>query len=76
MAATVSESMQSLVRFIPFLIPLIVLQLGLQIYCIFKLVKDEAMDKTKKIIWLLVVIFCQLLGSIAYLLFGRSKEEQ
>lgn len=71
-----ASNMDSFARFIPFLIPIVILQLGLQVYCIFKLVKDKVIEPNKRIIWLLVVIFGQLLGSIAYLLFGRSKEER
>lgn len=56
--------------------PIIVLQLGFQIYAIFDLVKIKK-KKTKNLsalIWGIIIIFGEILGAAIYFIFGRSEE--
>ena len=46
--------------------------LGLWIYTIVDIVRNTFSDDTTKIVWLLVVVLTGILGSILYLIFGRS----
>jgi heme/copper-type cytochrome/quinol oxidase subunit 4 len=59
---------------IPFLIPLALLQFSLQIYCIVDLVKRETVRFNNKLIWGVVIILFSILGSAAYLVFGRQEK--
>lgn len=54
------------------LIPLLVLQLSLMIYCILKILK-EGVSMGSKNLWLLIVIALNLIGPLLYLLVGRNK---
>jgi phospholipase D-like protein len=45
--------------------------LVLDIYCIY-LIINSSMDSTKKLVWVLIVLFLPLLGPILYLLMGRG----
>jgi hypothetical protein len=54
-------------------IPIIVIQLSLMIFCLFKLSKD-AVKYLPKWVWALIIIFGELLGPIIYLILGREKE--
>jgi hypothetical protein len=55
------------------LIPIIVAQLGLQIYCILDIVK-KGVKNLNKAIW--IIICLNLFGAIAYLLVGRKGDEE
>ena len=58
--------------YLPLLIPLALLQLGLQIFSLVDLVRRER-TKGPKWLWAIVIIFGELIGSIVYLLFGREE---
>ena len=59
---------------LPFLIPLLLLDLGL---IAFALVDWSRRRRTKgpKWLWLLVILFVSTFGPIVYLLFGREEEQ-
>jgi hypothetical protein len=74
--ASLEEQMNNAMDFIlsnlPLLIPLLLLQLGLQIFSLIDLVRRER-TKGPKWMWAIIIIFGELLGSIVYLLFGREE---
>lgn len=55
------------------LIPFILLQYGLMIFCIFKILKDDV-ENLNKVAWLVIVILGSLIGSVSFLLIGRKKD--
>jgi hypothetical protein len=57
-------------KLIPLLIPVIIIELGLMIIALLDLVKRER-TRGPKWVWALVIIFLNIFGPIAYLLFGR-----
>jgi Phospholipase_D-nuclease N-terminal len=57
-------------KLIPLLIPIIIIELGLMIIALLDLVKRER-TRGPKWVWALVIIFLNIFGPIAYLLFGR-----
>ena len=54
--------------------PLIVLQLGLQIYAIVDLVKKNKTKNLSVPIWVVIIILGEIIGSLLYFLLGRSEE--
>lgn len=54
-------------------LPLIILQLGLAIFCIVKILK-EGVQNLNKAAWILICVFANLIGPIIFLLVGRRKE--
>lgn len=54
------------------LIPLFVIQLILQIVALVDLYKRETVTGGKKWIWVLVIIFGEILGPAIYFIFGRK----
>ncbi len=56
-----------------YLLPLLVLQLSLMIFCIVKIVKEGVGNLTKTA-WIIIVIVINLFGSVLYLLVGRKKD--
>jgi hypothetical protein len=59
---------------LPFLIPLIVLQLLLMGVGLYDLTRPERRVKgDSKVVWALIIIFVNLLGPLLYFLFGREE---
>jgi len=65
----------TLEELLPLLIPLILLQLTLLVVGLFDLTRPERRVKgDNKLVWGLVIVFGQLLGPLAYFLFGREED--
>lgn len=59
------------IELLPFIIPLVLLQLTLMIVALVDLVRREK-TRGPKWVWILVIIFGELIGPIIYLIFGRE----
>ncbi|MDN3203930.1 PLD nuclease N-terminal domain-containing protein [Algoriphagus sediminis] len=44
------------------------------VYCLIDIIRSDFKDSNMKIIWILVILFAQLVGPIAYLLMGKSTK--
>ncbi len=65
--------MSELLNLLPFLIPLLILELVLLVVALIDLAKRERVRGGNKVVWLLVIIFINFIGPIVYLLFGREE---
>jgi glucose uptake protein GlcU len=55
------------------IVPLVVIDLGIVIYCVVDLYKpDRRVRGDNKTVWLLVILLVSTLGWVAYLLVGRE----
>jgi hypothetical protein len=59
--------------FLPYLIPVLLLEWVLMIIAIVDLIKREKTRGLPKWAWALIVIFIQIFGPIVYLIFGREE---
>jgi len=57
------------------LIPVFLIQLGLQAYCIYDLVKRQNFKYFNRNIWAAIVILGNLLGAIVYLIFRGDNDD-
>jgi bacteriorhodopsin len=57
---------------LPLIIPIVLLQLGLQIFALVDVARREK-TKGPKWIWVLVIVFGEILGSVIYFIFGRDE---
>lgn len=64
--------MENISSLIPFLIPVVLLQLGLMVFALVDLTRRER-TKGPKWVWALVIIFVNLIGPIVYLVVGREE---
>jgi hypothetical protein len=64
--------METLSEVLPFLIPLVLLQIALMVVALVDLVRRER-TRGPKWVWALVIVFVNLFGPVAYLLFGRGE---
>lgn len=61
-------------KMILLLIPILLVEFALKIYCCVKLYKKDFVKTLNKPVWLLLIIFINLLGSMAYLIFEDRHE--
>jgi len=61
---------------LPWLIPLIIIELGLMIFALVDLIRREKVRGDSKVVWALIIIFINLIGPIVYLIGGRGEEKE
>jgi hypothetical protein len=67
-----NQTIELLLRLVPLLIPIILIQLALMIYCLVDLIRRET-TKGPKWLWALLIVLGQLWGPILYLILGRQE---
>jgi hypothetical protein len=65
--------LDEIMKYLPLLIPLFVIQIGLMIAAIVDLVKREK-TRGPKWMWALIVVFVNMIGPIVYFVVGREEE--
>ncbi len=68
------NNMESLVQMLPYLTPLIILEVTLLVIALVDLVKRKHVTGGNKIIWVLVTVCIQIIGPVIYLVLGRKEE--
>ena len=69
------ENTESIVQMLPYLVPIFVLGLALLAFALVDLSKRQYVTGGKKLIWVLVAVCFQIVGPIAYLVFGRKEPQ-
>lgn len=59
-------------EFLPLLIPIALIQLGLMIYALVDVIKRKR-TKGPKPMWIAIIVLVNLIGPILYLLIGREE---
>ena len=62
-------------EYLPLLIPLVLIQIGLLIFALLDLVKrpEEALNGSK-VMWILIIALVNVIGPILYFILGRKDE--
>lgn len=66
--------MNDIMNQLPILLPVIILQFMLAIIALIHVLKHPNYKFGNKIMWILVVLFIQIIGPICYFAFGRGEE--
>lgn len=67
--------MDTIRTYLPFLIPILIIQLGLMAFALLDLVRRPASGvKGSKWLWAFIVVFINIIGPLAYFLIGREEE--
>lgn len=66
------ENLDKIKEFIPLLIPILILQLGLMIAALIDVIKREK-TKGPKWMWILIIVLVNLFGPIVYFIAGRDE---
>ncbi len=67
-----NQAIDLLRELLPLLIPIILIQLGLMIYCLVDVIRREETNGPK-VLWVLLIIFVDFIGPVAYLVIGRKE---
>lgn len=65
-------NMTELQELLPFLIPLFLVQLALIVFALFDLARREQ-TRGPKWMWVLIILFINLIGPIVYFVIGRDE---
>jgi len=65
--------MSNFKEIIPFVAPIFVIQLGLQIYSIINLVRRNKVRFNNKLLWGIVIILLGILGPVVYMVFRGDE---
>ena len=58
---------------LPFLIPLIIVEIALLVFALFDLLKREYYKTDVKIVWAIVIVIFGIIGPVVYFIFGRKE---
>ena len=67
------DEFELLADILPFLIPVIILEIILLAIALVDLLKRERRDGNARLAWLLVIILLGIIGPIVYFIFGRRE---
>ena len=60
-------------QLLPLLIPVAIIELGLLVWALLDIIRRKN-TKGPKIVWIIVVVLFEIIGPIAYFIFGRGEE--
>lgn len=66
--------MQKIIEYLPFLIPVLIIELMLAITALVHVLRHPNYRFGNKIVWILVVLLIQIIGPIVYFVFGKGEE--
>lgn len=66
--------MDTIIKYLPVLLPVIVIELTLAILSFIHVLRHPHYKFGNKIIWSLVVLFIQFIGPVIYFIFGRGED--
>lgn len=66
--------MQETIEYLPFLIPILIIELILLVTALVHVLKHPNYRFGNRIFWILVVVVIQIMGPILYFVFGRGEQ--
>lgn len=66
--------MQPILEFLPFVIPLLIIELLLAITSVVHILKHPNYRFGSRTLWILIVLLIQIIGPAVYFIFGRGEE--
>lgn len=63
-----------LIQYLPFLIPLIVLELGLAVAALVHVLRHKHYRFGNRVVWVIVVLLFQFVGPLVYFIAGRGDD--
>ncbi len=67
------DDLDTIVEMLPFIIPLLILQLALMIVALVDLIKRQRVKGDNKVLWALLIVLVNIIGPAVYLIFGREE---
>ena len=67
--------MNTLFDYLPILLPVILIQLILMVTALVHVLRHPNYRFGNKVVWIVIVVFIQIIGPIIYFAFGRGEDE-
>ena len=67
--------MEKLIELLPLIIPVIIIQMILIVYALIVLKNTQKVRGDSKLLWVLIIIFFNLIGPIVFLIYGRVEND-
>ncbi|MHB8193945.1 MAG: PLDc N-terminal domain-containing protein [Bellilinea sp.] len=64
--------METIKPYIPYLIPIVLIQLGLMVFALTDLIRRER-TKGPKWMWAIIIVVVNIIGPVVYLIAGRDE---
>ena len=68
------DDFQVIKEMLPFLIPVLLVEIALIVIALLDLVKREHVRGGNKVVWVLLILFVQIIGPVVYLIAGRQEK--
>ena len=69
-----NEELQQIIHLLPFLLPLLLLELGLMVFALVDCVRRQRVRGDNKVVWILIIVLVNFIGPIVYLAVGRKED--
>ncbi|MCL2819940.1 MAG: PLD nuclease N-terminal domain-containing protein [Oscillospiraceae bacterium] len=69
-----ANSLNTLVSFLPLIIPLAIIQFGLMIAALVHILKHDTYKTGNRLLWIIICICVNTIGPILYFVIGRGDE--
>ena len=70
----INTSLEQFLKFLPFIIPILILQLALMIIALVDLARREVTRvRGPKWLWIVIIVLGELIGPIVYFIVGRKE---
>ena len=70
------NSFEDIKEYLPFLIPIAVLQLGLMLAALISILKHKKYKTGNRALWLVISLLVSIIGPILYFALGKTEEEE
>lgn len=67
--------MEQLLSYLPLILPIFVIELALAITALVHVVRHPHYKFGSRPVWIILVLFVQIIGPIVYFIFGKGEEE-
>jgi hypothetical protein len=68
--------LEQISAYLPFLIPLAIIQLGLMLAAIIHIVRHDTFRFGNKLLWILISVLINTIGPVLYFVIGRGEHAQ
>ncbi len=66
--------LDSIIEMLPYLLPLLLLEIGLLVFALVDVIKRKQVRGDSKVLWILIIVLINFIGPIIYLALGRKEE--
>jgi DMSO reductase anchor subunit len=70
------NSFEDIKEYLPLLIPIAVLQLGLMLAALISILKHKKYKTGNRALWVILSLFVSIIGRILYFVLGKTDEEE